>query len=41
VDILYTSPAAIRSHLKWGPQHAQTHDLTSLRVLGSVGEPMI
>jgi acetyl-CoA synthetase len=40
VDILYTSPTAIRSHMKWGPEHAQAHDLTSLRVLGSVGEPI-
>jgi acetyl-CoA synthetase len=40
VDILYTSPTAIRSHMKWGPEHAQAHDLSSLRVLGSVGEPI-
>ncbi|WP_300014422.1 acetate--CoA ligase [Pseudonocardia sp.] len=40
VDILYTSPTAIRAHMKWGPQYAQAHDLTSLRVLGSVGEPI-
>jgi len=40
VDILYTAPTAIRSHMKWGPQHAQKHDLSSLRLLGSVGEPI-
>ncbi len=40
VDILYTSPTAIRSHMKWGPEHAQRHDLSSLRVLGTVGEPI-
>src|SRR6266542_1734444 len=40
VDILYTSPTAIRTHMKWGPQHAQKHDLSSLRLLGTVGEPI-
>jgi acetyl-CoA synthetase len=40
VDILYTSPTAIRTHMKWGPEHAQKHDLGSLRLLGSVGEPI-
>ncbi|HEY8792934.1 MAG TPA: acetate--CoA ligase [Gaiellaceae bacterium] len=40
VDILYTAPTAIRSHMKWGPEHAQTRDLSSLRLLGSVGEPI-
>jgi acetyl-CoA synthetase len=40
VDILYTAPTAIRAHMKWGPEHAQKHDLSSLRVLGSVGEPI-
>jgi acetyl-CoA synthetase len=40
VDILYTAPTAIRSHMKWGPEHAAKHDLSSLRVLGSVGEPI-
>jgi acetyl-CoA synthetase len=40
VDILYTAPTAIRSHMKWGPEHAQKHDLSSLRLLGSVGEPI-
>jgi acetyl-CoA synthetase len=40
VDILYTAPTAIRSHMKWGPEHAQNHDLSSLRLLGTVGEPI-
>jgi acetyl-CoA synthetase len=40
VDILYTAPTAIRTHMKWGPDHAQKHDLSSIRVLGSVGEPI-
>ncbi len=40
VDILYTAPTAIRAHMKWGPQFAEKHDLSSLRLLGSVGEPI-
>jgi acetyl-CoA synthetase len=40
VTILYTAPTAIRAHMKWGPEHAAKHDLTSLRLLGSVGEPI-
>jgi acetyl-CoA synthetase len=40
VTILYTAPTAIRSHMKWGPEHAGRHDLSSLRLLGSVGEPI-
>jgi acetyl-CoA synthetase len=40
VDILYTAPTAIRTHMKWGPEHAEKHDLSSLRLLGSVGEPI-
>jgi acetyl-CoA synthetase len=40
VDILYTAPTAIRSHMKWGPEHAAKHELSSLRLLGSVGEPI-
>jgi acetyl-CoA synthetase len=40
VTILYTAPTAIRAHMKWGPQFAAAHDLTSLRLLGSVGEPI-
>jgi acetyl-CoA synthetase len=39
-DILYTAPTAIRSHMKWGAEHAKKHDLSSLRVLGTVGEPI-
>jgi acetyl-CoA synthetase len=40
VDVLYTAPTAIRAHMKWGPEHAAKHDLSSLRLLGSVGEPI-
>ena len=40
VTILYTAPTAIRSHMKWGAEHAAKHDLSSLRLLGSVGEPI-
>jgi acetyl-CoA synthetase len=40
VTILYTAPTAIRSHMKWGTEHAAKHDLSSLRLLGSVGEPI-
>jgi acetyl-CoA synthetase len=40
VSILYTAPTAIRAHMKWGPQYANQHDLSSLRLLGSVGEPI-
>src|SRR5205807_2762129 len=40
VDILYTAPTAIRTHMKWGPEYAKKHDLSSLRLLGSVGEPI-
>jgi acetyl-CoA synthetase len=40
VDLLYTAPTAIRAHMKWGPEHAAKHDLSSLRLLGSVGEPI-
>ena len=40
VDILYTAPTAIRAHMKWGTEHAEKHDLSSLRLLGSVGEPI-
>jgi acetyl-CoA synthetase len=38
--ILYTAPTAIRTHMKWGPEYAQKHDLSTLRVLGTVGEPI-
>jgi acetyl-CoA synthetase len=40
VDILYTAPTAIRAHMKWGAEHAEKHDLSSLRLLGTVGEPI-
>lgn len=40
VNVLYTAPTTIRTHMKWGPQHAQKHDLSSLRLLGTVGEPI-
>ncbi|HEY6056164.1 MAG TPA: acetate--CoA ligase, partial [Gaiellaceae bacterium] len=40
VTILYTAPTAIRTHMKWGPEFAGKHDLSSLRLLGSVGEPI-
>ena len=40
VTILYTAPTAIRSHMKWGLEHAAKHDLSSLRLLESVGEPI-
>jgi acetyl-CoA synthetase len=40
VTILYTAPTAIRSHMKWGPEYARKHDLSKLRLLGSVGEPI-
>ncbi len=40
VTILYTSPTAIRSHMKWGEQYADSHDLSSITMLGSVGEPI-
>ncbi|MSO94706.1 MAG: acetate--CoA ligase [Thermoleophilia bacterium] len=40
VSILYTAPTAIRAHIKWGPEHVGKHDISSLRLLGSVGEPI-
>ncbi len=40
VSVLYTAPTAIRAHMGWGTQWAQSHDLSSLRLLGSVGEPI-
>jgi acetyl-CoA synthetase len=40
VSLFYTAPTAIRAHMKWGAQHAAKHDLSSLRLLGSVGEPI-
>ena len=40
VDILYTSPTAIRALMKYGDEYPKNHNLSSLRVLGSVGEPI-
>jgi acetyl-CoA synthetase len=40
VTILYTAPTAIRTFMKWGTEFPARHDLSSLRVLGSVGEPI-
>jgi acetyl-CoA synthetase len=40
VTILYTAPTAIRAFMKWGAQHPAKHDLSRLRLLGSVGEPI-
>jgi acetyl-CoA synthetase len=40
VTILYTAPTAIRACMKWGVEYPQRHDLSSLRLLGSVGEPI-
>jgi acetyl-CoA synthetase len=39
-DILYTAPTTIRTHMKWGPEYAAKYDLSSLRLLGTVGEPI-
>jgi acetyl-CoA synthetase len=40
VSILYTAPTAIRAFMKWGDEWPKKHDLSSLRLLGSVGEPI-
>jgi acetyl-CoA synthetase len=40
VTILYTAPTAIRTFMKWGVDYVLKHDLTSLRLLGTVGEPI-
>ncbi len=40
VTILYTAPTAIRAFMKWGAEYPAKHDLSSLRLLGSVGEPI-
>ncbi|MBV8151534.1 MAG: acetate--CoA ligase, partial [Candidatus Eremiobacteraeota bacterium] len=40
VSILYTAPTAIRTFMKWGPEYPEKHDMRSLRILGSVGEPI-
>ncbi len=40
VTVFYTAPTAIRAFIKWGDEHPKKHDLSSLRVLGTVGEPI-
>jgi len=40
VNIFYTAPTAIRAFMKWGEQWPGRHDLSSLRLLGTVGEPI-
>ncbi len=40
INILYTSPTLIRTVMKWGPEYPARHDLSSLRLLGTVGEPI-
>lgn len=40
VNIFYTAPTAIRTFIKWGEQWPRKHKLTSLRLLGTVGEPI-
>jgi acetyl-CoA synthetase len=40
VSVFYTAPTAIRAFMKWGEEHPHKHDLSSLRLLGSVGEPI-
>jgi acetyl-CoA synthetase len=40
VSIFYTAPTAIRACMRWGEEYPRRHDLSSLRLLGSVGEPI-
>ncbi|MDA8399708.1 MAG: acetate--CoA ligase [Actinomycetota bacterium] len=40
VTTLYTAPTAIRTFIKWGSEYPRAHDLSALRLLGSVGEPI-
>jgi len=40
ITILYTAPTAIRAFMRWGDEHPKKHDLSSLRLLGTVGEPI-
>jgi acetyl-CoA synthetase len=40
ISILYCAPTAIRTFMKWGSEYVEKHDLRSLRLLGSVGEPI-
>jgi acetyl-CoA synthetase len=40
ISILYTAPTLIRACMKWGDEYPRAHDLSSLRLLGTVGEPI-
>jgi len=40
VNVFYTAPTAIRTFIKWGEEYPNRHDMSSLRLLGSVGEPI-
>ena len=40
ISIVYTAPTAIRTFMRWGEEYPQRHDLTSIRLLGTVGEPI-
>src|SRR5262249_61666243 len=40
INILYTAPTAIRAFIRWGDQWVKKHDLSTLRLLGTVGEPI-
>ena len=40
VSLFYTAPTAIRAAMKWGKEYPEKHDLSSLRLLGTVGEPI-
>ncbi|MDO8586771.1 MAG: acetate--CoA ligase [Armatimonadota bacterium] len=40
VTVIYTAPTAIRAFMKWGTEPVERHDLSSLRLLGTVGEPI-
>jgi acetyl-CoA synthetase len=40
VTLFYTAPTAIRAFMKWGVEHVEKHDLSKLRLLGTVGEPI-
>jgi len=40
VTVFYTAPTAIRAFMKWGDEHVDKHELSSLRLIGTVGEPI-
>ena len=40
VTIFYTAPTAIRAFMKWGDEHVDSHEMSTLRVIGTVGEPI-